>query len=269
MAKRRSSYRKKRTYRKKKTAVRRRTAAKKRTVRREVLRTAETKSAQEYVYGTSLRATTYSSFDSTNIVALGPRSTSLPINQGVGQGSRVGNSIHTKSLTIRGAVIPQPYNATTNPTPRPLICTVYFFYDKTSPLAAPTPLANADLFQNGNGAATFDTDMLDGVAPINTDRYHIFKRRSFKVGWADYAGTGGQPTQQNYANNDFKMTCRFKFNLTKYLPKRIRFNDATSQPTTRPIWMMWLVNSADGNVLTSSTVPAFVQYIQDYRYTDV
>lgn len=270
MAKRRSNFRRKKSYSKRKRAVVRRTAKKtRRIVRKQIFRAAETKSQQEYVFGSTLKPTTDSTFDSSNIFACGPRGTSLPIVQGTGQGNRIGNSIQAKRLTIRGAIIPQPYNVTTNPLPRPLLVTVYFLYDKTNPLAPPTPLTNGDFFQNGNGAATFDTDMLDGVAPVNTDRYHIFKRKSFKVGFSAYEGSGIQPAQQAYSNNDFKMTQRFSFDITRYHPKRIKFNDNVSTPTTRPVWMMWMANYADGNAIPAAVRPCFIQWIQDFRYTDV
>jgi len=274
MAKRRT-FRKK-SYRKKKRVVRRRTAKKTtRVVKRVLSRIAETKSVQQYNYGTTLVPTSSAAFDTTNVIRLGPWNTTMPINQGTGAGNRVGNKITTKNLTIRGAVIPLPYNVTTNPTPRPMLVTLYFFYDKQNPNSVPTPQSNADFFQNGNGAATFDSDLIDNMAPVNSDRYRVFTKRTLKVGWANYESMTGTstpfwPSAGGMSNNDFKMLGRFKVNLRKYFPKIVKYNDTfTGSPTIRSVYMMTLVNWADGNPMASTAQACGLQFIHEYKYQDL
>lgn len=256
-------------YRKKRSGGRRRaTKTTKKMVRRTIVNMAETKSMQQYVYATTPPPTTDAGFDAS-IRVVGPSGGTLPISQGTGQANRVGNKIQTQSCTLKGALLPLPYNATTNPNPRPMVVTMFFFLDRRSPNTIPTPQASADFYQNGNGAGTFDTELVDGLAPVNTDCYRIFMKRTFRVGCASYAGTGNLPAQQNYSNNDFPMLVRFKLNVTKHLPKTYKFADNNTSPTNRRLYWMCLVNWADGNAMSATTRPLEMQFIQDYRWKDL
>lgn len=238
-------------------------------VKRVLAREAEVKTVQEYNYGVNLYSPNYPTYDATNIFPLGPRQTTLPLAQGTGQGNRIGNRVHTRKLIVAGSLIPNAYNATTNPLPQPMDVSIWIFYDKSTPSANPTPAANGDFYQNGSGSATFGGDTLDMISPVNTDRYRILAKKNFKLGWSNYEGTGAQPTNQNFTNNDYKMTCNFRFDLTKHYPKVVRWNDnGTSTPTTRGLWMMITPAWGQGTTIPSGVRPLGMQFMQNYMYQD-
>jgi len=234
-----------------------------------IAREAETKTAQEYNYGANLYGPNYATFDATNIFPLGPRATTLPITQGTGQGGRIGNRVHARKLVLSGTLVPNGYNATTNTVPQPLDVIMYVFYDKTKPCDTPTPAANGDWLQNGNGSTTFATDTLDMISPVNTDRYRVVARRKMKLGFADYSGTGSNPASHYYANNDYKMTCNFSIDLTKYYPKVVKWNDnASATPTTRGLWLMIVPNFGSGLTMGAGQRPLAIQFMQNFLYRD-
>lgn len=234
-----------------------------------IAREAETKTAQEYNYGANLYGPNYATFDATNIFPLGPRATTLPITQGTGQGGRIGNRVHARKLVLSGTLVPNGYNVTTNTVPQPLDVIMYVFYDKTKPCDTPTPAANGDWLQNGNGSTTFATDTLDMISPVNTDRYRVVARRKMKLGFADYSGTGSNPAAHYYANNDYKMTCNFSIDLTKYYPKVVKWNDnASATPTTRGLWLMIVPNFGSGLTMGAGQRPLAIQFMQNFLYRD-
>lgn len=273
MAKRRFSRSKKSTYRKKRRGgVRRRTSTKgfRRAVRKQIRRSAETKSIQRFNLGQSLLPSNAAGFVS-NIIELGPGA-SMVISQGVGQGQRVGNRIETVRHVFKGTICPYPHDSSTNPNPQPIVVKMWIFYDKTDPTAVPNPVANP-FFQDGSGVAGFSNDLVDTWRPVNSDRYRVLCARTFKLGFSEYAGTAStvanQTGYQAYANNDFKMNCAFRINLTKYQIKKIRFNDANNEPMTRRMFCMWQCVAASGIQLASTFVPCGVQYMEDFKYKDV
>jgi len=271
MAKRRSNFKRKRTYRKKRGGVRRRTSTKrlKRTIRRQIRSATETKSVQRYNLGQNLVPSNHAGF-LANIIELGP-GTTLAITQGVGQGQRVGNRIETVRHTFKGTLVPTGYNATTNNNPTPCAIKMWIFYDKTDPVAVPNPIGNP-FFQDGNGVSGFANDLADNWRPYNSDRYRVLTARTFKLGFSEYAGAAANADNQAYnqafSNNDFKLNCSFKINLTKYQIRKIRFNDNNIEPMTRRMFCMWVPVFANGAQMNNNTIPATVQYMEDYQFKD-
>lgn len=246
-----------------------RKAAVKRIVRREISRNQEVKTKQSFVSNVQLFPTTAASFAS-NVIQVGPNSANLVVSQGTGQGNRVGNQIITKRLVFSGRLTPQGWDTTLNPNPRPLAVKMLVLYDREDDNTAPVP--GSTFFQDGNTTVGFAGTLMDMVKPINADRFRILAQRTFKLGFAAYTGTATTPANQSqwqaYTNNDFKLNCEFRLDLTKYYPKRVKFNDTTSDPTTRGLWVFFYYIDATGAVIPSTQVNALVHYMQDYKYTD-
>lgn len=271
MAKRRVKFSRRRTYRKKRGGVRRRTSTKslKRTIKKQIRRSQETKNIQRYNLGQSIVPSNAPAFQA-NIIELGPGASML-ITQGTGQGQRVGNKIATVRHVFKGTIVPFGYDVTTNPNPRPIHVKMWIFYDKTDPVAVPNPVGNP-FFQDGSGVAGFANDLVDHWRPVNTDRYRVLAVRTFKVGFANFAGTAAstsnQAQMQQYANNDYKLNANFRINLTRHQIKNIRFNDGNNEPMTRRMFCMWQPVDGTGAQLNSTHIPCGVQYMEDYHYKD-
>jgi len=239
----------------------------KKMIKREISANVETKTQQYLGTSYDLLPSNSPGFDS-NIIPCYPASTFLTIASGTGQGARIGNKIKIKNLKIDGVLFPLAYSATSNLTPCPLHIKIWFFYDKEEPNALPAPNAANDFFQFGNGSIGFQNELFDHTMPVNTDRYRVLTSRIYKLGYASYQGTGAQPQQGNFSNNDFKLNCRVRVNLTKYCVKNCVFRDGNTTPTTRGIYMMAQPVYANGNPMTSGTIPARMEYMLTVDYED-
>lgn len=267
----RKSFRKgtKRTYKRKSYA--KKTPALKKIIRREIARNVENKTIQMFDFGRVLRQDNDGNFDSTNVFPLGPDPGSILINQGTGQGGRIGNRIRTKKLTLKGVFTPMPYDQFYNASPQPQQVKIVIFYDKTDANAMPAPATAADFFQNGNSARGFNGDITDMVMPVNADRYRVLLTKRFKLGWSQQptGSSGSNPNMGQYSNNDYKMSCEFSLDLTKHYPKDVRFPDNSSLPTSRGLYCMVLVAPGDGAIAGGSISRCVnMQYCQDYHYED-
>jgi len=206
-------------------------------------------------------------FDS-QIIPVSPAASYLAINQGLGQGGRIGNKITIKKLTMDGVLFPLGYNAVSNLTPAPLQVKLWVFYDKEEPNAVPSPMLAADILQFGSSSIAFQNELFDHTMPINLDRYRVLTTRTYKLGYASYGGTGAQPQQGNFANNDFKLNCRVKLDLTKYAIKRCVYRDNSSTPTTRGLYAMFQPVYANGNPILATQIPARFEYMLNVEYQD-
>lgn len=199
--------------------------------------------------------------------AVSPYSSSgITIPQGVQQGERIGNRVSTRRLTMRYALYPLSYNATTNPNPKPLIIQFFLFYSKSSPNIIDNTLS--DFFQFGNATQAFTDTMSDLIRPVNTDVYHVVKRWTHKLGFSEYAQTGINTSNQAFANNDFKLFIIRTINLTKYIPKTIVYDDNSLAPTTKLLHMLVQPIYCTGVAIPSTYLTANLEYNLDYRYSD-
>lgn len=266
------AYRKKRMM-KRKSAKRRsykrsKRPAIKKLIRREIARAVETKSRQ---YG-SVSHNIYSANDAgtldASMIPLGPTAGYLQIDQGVGNGARVGDRIKTKRLTFKGTITPAVYNAVTNNIPMPMAIKLWIFYDKTDPTNNPIPATNGDFFQFNNTNQGFANDLVDLWKPVNAERYRVLTTRIYKLGNSISAGSGAQPTYQNFANNDFKYNVNFNINCTPYYPKNVKFDNTFADPTSRGLFALFQVCYANGNPVGAGQVLANMSYMLDYKYED-
>jgi len=242
----------------------------KRVVKQVMMRAMETKCAQTYNLGKSLYPTNSGTFGD-NVIELGVDGVNLVVGQGTGQGSRIGNEILTQRVLFKGTVVPNPYDVTVNPNPRPVQLRMIIYYDRTIPTSAPSVTGN-DMFQDGGSSSGFQNDLVDLWRPYNTDRYRILMQRTWKIGFAGYGGTALVPAnaqaQQYYENNDFKLNINFSIDVTKYYPKIVKFNDTTNTPTSRGLFALFYYSAADGTQLPSTNVSLGMQYMIDYKFKD-
>lgn len=88
----------------------------------------------------------------------------------------------------------------------------------------------------------------------------------FKLGSSLYLNSG---STANDANNDFKLSKYFNINLTKYIPKVIRYDDATTSPENVGLYATFLMCYADGSTIDNSGYPEFAfSGVINYSYKD-
>lgn len=254
----------------------------KRYVKKALGRTTENKFAQAFFAG-GLESPGSAVFTRQSLYYLGPgfdqgggypAGQQLAIDQGAGQAQRIGSSITTKRCILRFVLTPQAQGSA-NLNPRPQLVTLWIFKLKSGIQDDRQNAANivaSDMFELNNGDTDLNWDLTDLTRPVNTSVMRVLARRTFKLGTAIYDGTGSnpQPLSQHFANNDFKYNITRTMNVTKYVNKKIRFNDNNVHPTTSKTYFMFSCSPADGSSGEQPTgySPVRVNWYMDYHYED-
>lgn len=240
-----------------------------RSVKMVVRRLAETKSVQLFSTPVNIPSVASAAFVSgASILPLGLQPGSMVLQQGVGQGQRIGNKVSIVRSTFKGTVFPSQFDMTYNTTPKPLEIKLWIFYDKSDPHAVPAPELLDDFFQNGNSYSGFNNGLPDLWRPVNTDKYRILATRRFKIGYSNYYGTGVNLDANGFTNNDFKLNQNFNIPLGKLIPKSATFNDNNTVPSQRQCYAMFCPCYADGSAIGGTQLPAQVSWMQEVRYKD-
>lgn len=235
----------------------------KKVIKQVIARNVEVKTKQNFNYNKNIYPSNAVLFPD-NVIELGP-SAIMGIDQGTANGSRIGNKIRTKKLVFKGSIVPAPYSAQ-NPSPQPMQLKMWILYDRANPTNVPSSFT--DFFQNGGSNTGFQNDLVDLWRPVNEDRYRVLASKTFKIGVSSANGTGYLVDSQGFNNNDFKYNANFSFDLTKHYPKEVKFDENSLDPMTRGLYCVIAIAQASGAAYGASAVPAQIQYMQDYRYTD-
>lgn len=229
----------------------------------------ESKSRQLINYGRLLYSVSSAPFAASNILPLNFSSGAANIQQGTGNGQRVGQTCRLKKFMFKGTLVPHPYNATDNPTPKPMQVKFWFFYQRDAPTTIPNPLT--DFFESNNTTAAMNGDLTDLWTPVNAAKYRLLGVRQFKLGWALNATTAAPSSAVPAAaqpNNDFKLNCNFSVNVAKMMPKLVRYVDNNVDATSRGVFVMIEPVWADGSVPPAGTIMCSMDYMLNVEYTD-
>ena len=195
----------------------------------------------------------------------------LSIQQGYDTDNRIGSRIEMKSGLARLFISANTFDSVYNQFPQPMVVQVFIGYDRTTGMGQPS--ASLPNFYEVNGVSVPPTGtILDTFRKVNKERYVIFNRRTYKIGNSEYigAGSGASSTvsRQYYTNNDYKMTQRATFDYTKHLIKTVKYsNDGDTTPSTRQLWMWWVVTPTTGT-LTGGSRQIAMNMEAIVKYTD-
>lgn len=146
------------------------------------------------------------------------------------QNTRLGNTIKIKRWIIKGII--QPVLSSTTTMVNSNVGYVDVYFGKLLKNTAPPANTLINLYQNGavaNTPSCLSTDMLN---PLNKDNYKVYYHRRFKMGAASsndtYSPTPATAAAAS-ANNDFKLSQTFGFDVCKYILKNksLKFPDTT------------------------------------------
>lgn len=196
-----------------------------------------------------------------------PYGASLTINQGTGDAARIGNRIKISKLRLKGMFTPTPYSLANNATPEPMMLRMWLLYDKENPTAIPVPAA--DFIQFGNAAQALTSTVQDMVAKVNNDRWVVKYDKVFKLGFSTYGGTGTSAAYQSFTNNDFNLVQEFDIDLTDMVPKTYVFDDNTSIPETRGLFLVVEAVPVNGVAPGTNLIAAEMTFSLDLEYTDL
>ena len=142
------------------------------------------------------------------------------------QDGRIGNVIKLKRWIIKGII--QPVTTATATMTNSYVGYVDVYFGKLLKNTEPPANTLVKLYQNGNTSTTptcLSTDMLN---PLNKDKYKVYYHRRFKMGAASDNSTYDPDNQAGHpANNDFKLSQTFGFDVCKYILKNkpLKFDD--------------------------------------------
>lgn len=218
-------------------------------------------------YSLSFNITDYATqTNSLSPFVLSPYTSWTAIGQGVQQGQRLGNQIMTRKAILRYVITTNPYNISSNPYPAPQIVKMWFGYQKNKPLEN---VANqTSFFQNGSGSITPTGGLSDLVRPINQDLFKIYTSRTFKLGYSNYGGSGTNPANQSFSNNDYKFNHVGSIDVTKYMQKLVKFNDSVDTPTNGHILVCYMEAIRADGVTPNTAAPVNCTFMMDYTYED-
>lgn len=239
----------------------------------------ETKSAQAYWDG-ALTSRASAVFGERCIYYLCPAGDAgypsgqqISISQGAGDGQRIGNKITTKNVTLKLNIYVAPYNASSNPNPKPYLVTLWIFKMANDAQESRSDAANmfvSNMFDLGNSSGSIQNNLTDHIRPYNNNVIRVLRKMTFKVGHSEYAGTGSSAASQNFTSNDYKLNIIKYLNVTKYVNKTFRFEDTSTDPTTKKTFFAFTFAPADGSsgALFDPYAPVRVSWYVDYKYKD-
>lgn len=230
-----------------------------------IARNSEDKSFQVYRPSVPIVSYNHANFNSY-IFPVSPFAGYCQIDQGTGAGNRIGNKIKLKKVKLGLIIYPLPYNVSTNPTPQPVEIRMWLLYDKENPLIVPS--LDASFCQLGNSAQALTSQLNDMVAPVNTDRWRVMMSRTFKVGFANFEGSGVSTAQPYFQNNDFKLNIKRTYDITDHLIKNVQYNDNSSDPMTRGLFAVFEAVNADGTTTAATSQMVQMSYTLDCHYED-
>lgn len=212
-------------------------------------------------------------FQAGNILQFTPSSginSDYTIPQSLGQGGRVGNIINLRKAMFRYVMYPLPYNVTSNPNPKNILVNIWIYSIKrgipASTVADAWNIFNGTIFANGNSNNGTTNNLFDLVSIPNNEVIQTHYRRTVKLAPAAYYSAGA--TTVNYNNNDYKYNIMGKINITKYLPKRIVFNDTDNNSTSKQVFCVITPYACDGTTTPSTVFSAGMFYGIDIEYED-
>lgn len=192
----------------------------------------------------------------------------ITIDQGIGQGQRTGNQIRTRKAIFRYVITPQAYDPDFVPQPQPVIVRMYFGYVRGQRSVPPTAADFSNFFQAGNLSEPFAGNLTDITRVVNKDLFHVCCMRTHKIGNAFISKSQADlGANQNYSSNDYKLNAIGSVDLTKYIPKTIKFNDANNTPDTG-LYVWFNSVYASGNFTTENIAQTRCFYSIDYEYED-
>lgn len=213
------------------------------------------------------------SWNSTGLLCLTPTTGWCQIVQGNGKSDRLGDSVNVRSVISRMIIWPKPYHATTNPTIIPREVMIIIFGTKVNDTVYPTGTTGVStlpsFFMANDGVQNFVGSLADVNAPINTDLYTIYEKRVVKLGFAaSVIAAGGDAANAYFANNDYKMNCIVDIDVTKYCPKKFRFQDNSTGTTTRNVYMMLCPMAANNATPIATEVSVGYTQYTEIKFTD-
>lgn len=246
-----------------------------RQVKKEIVEEAETKTTRNGYTLLPSPITAATSSLAGNIIMVSPTTTGTTNSYQIGLGTdlyqRVGYKVEGVKAVLKYNIVPNAYNAVTNPNPKGYVCRVFLLRSKQNPCVDPATYINdfitgtgsANFFKYADsGGAGFTGGLQDLNRVVDTDNYELLAYKTHKVGWAANSGTGAVANQQNFTSNDFKM---FIQDQLSYKVKAVKFDRAGAVQTPYVFALMQCIACDGGTSSVYQPVTWSCNVTCDYR----
>lgn len=185
---------------------------------------------------------------------------------GAADGARIGNKVGIRRVMLRYVLIPMPYDASTNPTPQPVV--VQLFLGRIKPAKSLLPGASdvALMFNAGSSSYGPAGSLIDLNSVVNEGYWDIKKKWTHKIGFQ--IDKNISTTYQEYSNNDFKMFAMGTLDITKMVQKVVQFNDSTSTPQNGNLFFGYQSIAATGGPTGATVLNCRINYTINIEYED-
>lgn len=185
---------------------------------------------------------------------------------GASDGNRLGNKVTIKKVYLRYTLNCLGYDAITNPNPLPVHVQLFLIRLKGQKNTLPPDVSR--IYNLGGSAFANTGGLVDLNASLNTDLFQG-KIWSHKLGFANYAGSGGLLAQQTFANNDFPLNIVKRLDITRMFQKTALFDDS-SQAVINGNYFFGYQSIAATNSVTGSTIlNTRINYSIEIQYEDM
>jgi hypothetical protein len=187
------------------------------------------------------------------------------LNQGGGDGQRIGNKVKVTKSTLRLMVNLRPYNVTTNPLPPPVwvrVLIVSFKKGNTNNIAN-TDLST-NLFSVTSGSVPFQGTPLDICFGVNPESWNVYHDTVFKLGATSATSTGPASTGSYLDQSD--MTKALEIDIKNI--GTMMYQDTLSTPTNKNTWLIIQPITAEGSA-ASGYIMTECHYVVDTEFIDL
>lgn len=186
------------------------------------------------------------------------------ITQGTGQGQRVGNKIRLKKYNLKYRFWPGPAN------PNNLFIKMWVLTDRQNPTtqsrgSVNTAALSGPWFNQGSSSTGMTGKVFDVMLPMDTDRWRVYKTCMWKIG----VSSNPQATVTGLGNNDFSYSGSLNINLTKYMPKIIRFRDTETTVQSKQLFVVFQVVKADNTIDPTDVGHISFSRVVEMKWEDV
>ena len=204
-----------------------------------------------------------------NVAALTPYAGALAITQGTGSANRTGNEVKTRKVLLKYVIYPKPYNVTTNTSLRPCYVQLWLGYVKNSSGLKPIASDYDQLYNYNNTVNPILGQLFDLNQSINSDYWCIKKAWTHKVGFSNtFNASGGDGSAGYNNNNDFPYSIVKKLDITKFYPKVMKFNDASTTISGPGLFFFFQCVTANGDTLGASQLPVKMEWQLGVEFED-
>ena len=183
---------------------------------------------------------------------------SIALAQGTEQEERIGNSVSSAKLSLRGLITTLPISAT-NPYTSPYELHMVVFKKKNDPTGDTSNILSLP----GNITAAVDGSVIRTIYPFNKDAYTIYAHKVFHMNPRDYVAA------PSIGNNENRAVNYRRFNVSVPIKDKLLFPDNVSAPSNDWCSVGFYYINGDGSTTIAAATRSALWLEASLTYKDL